>query len=212
MLTEGPLYLPSKYLSWQTAITHFPIWFFCWTTQKRMFFSRSRIFQKVTAWASGPSKRGQDSRGALPLTNCITLGRLHVLSIKLFDWHLQNLENKYLHLEKLVKMKSAQHEKTQNVRDFNFPFLKIGEWLLYNVVLVSSVQRESAVSIHISPPSRALSHHSRLSLSSQLSFLCYIAASHYLFYTWLCIYVSGTFSVHLLHLPFSCGTMSSFPA
>ena len=37
-----------------------------------------------------------------------------MLSIKLFP-HLQNLENKYLHLEKLVKMKSAQHEKIQDV-------------------------------------------------------------------------------------------------
>ena len=50
----------------------------------------------------------------------------------------------------------------------------IGGELLYNVVLVSAVQQcESAISIHISPPSYPPTHTSRLSQSPWLSFLCY---------------------------------------
>ena len=71
----------------------------------------------------------------------------------------------------------------------NLIFL-IGVPLLHNVVLVSVVQQhESATWIHRSPPSWASppppppppppSHPSRLSQSTQLSSLCYTAASHY---------------------------------
>ena len=59
-----------------------------------------------------------------------------------------------------------------------------GVLLLYRVMLVSAVQRsESAICIHISPPSWAPhspppSHPSRSSQSTELSSLCYTVASH----------------------------------
>ena len=70
-------------------------------------------------------------------------------------------------------------------------FLKMGDKLLYNVVLVSAIQQHgSAINIHISPPSWASlppptpSVHSRLSQSARLGSLYYIATStSYLFYT-----------------------------
>ena len=58
------------------------------------------------------------------------------------------------------------------------------------VELVSAIQQhESAIIIHICPPSWTFlqptpSHPSRSLQSTKLSSLCYIAASHYLFYTW----------------------------
>ena len=57
---------------------------------------------------------------------------------------------------------------------------KIGEQLLYNVVLVSAVQQsESALSIHVpSLLSLPPSHLSRSSQSTKLSSLCHTATSH----------------------------------
>ena len=69
----------------------------------------------------------------------------------------------------------------------------------YNAVLVSAVQKhKSAMSIYIfsllSLPLTPSSDPCRLSQSTRLS---YRAASHYLFYTWWCVHVNGTISIHL---------------
>ena len=58
-------------------------------------------------------------------------------------------------------------------------FFLIVVWLFYNVVLVSAVQQhESAICIHVSPPSRPpLPYPSRLSQSTKLTSLCYTAAA-----------------------------------
>ena len=68
----------------------------------------------------------------------------------------------------------------------------IGGWLLYNVVLFSAThQHESAIGLHMSPPSWASlpppspSHPSRLSQSPGLSSLHHTANS-----PWLCIFTS----------------------
>ena len=83
------------------------------------------------------------------------------------------------------------------------PYFFIRIELLYIVVLVPAVQhRESAICIHMSPPSRCspqptpLTTPFRSSQSAWLSPLCYTAACHQLFYTEQCIYVSATSSVH----------------
>ena len=77
-------------------------------------------------------------------------------------------------------------------------FLKIEVQLLYNLMLVSTVQQsESATCIHIHPSSWAflpLPHHrapSKSSPSTQLSF-CATEQLHttYLLYTWYCIYAT----------------------
>ena len=52
--------------------------------------------------------------------------------------------------------------------------------MLYNVVLVSAIQHESAISIHLSPPSRSPHTHFRLSQSIRLSSLCYTATFYYI--------------------------------
>ena len=72
-------------------------------------------------------------------------------------------------------------------------------YLLYNVVFIFTVQQgESAMCIHISPPSRAsLSPPfppSRSSQSLELSSLWSDAASPYRFYTLQYIYVNATFN------------------
>ena len=66
-----------------------------------------------------------------------------------------------------------------------FNLFLIGEWLLYNVVLLSAIQQhESAVSICISPPSWTYlprptpSHSPRLPQRTRLSSLHYTATSH----------------------------------
>ena len=101
-----------------------------------------------------------------------------------------------------AKFLLKQSISTQKIHLYSL-FL-IGEKLLYNVVLASAVQHESAISTHISLPLKPSSHPSppfHLSVSSQsisLSFLCYTEASHQLFYTWQCIYVNATLSIHPL--------------
>ena len=70
-----------------------------------------------------------------------------------------------------------------------------GVQLLYEVVSVSAVQQcESAVCLHLSPPSSTSpppSHPPRSSQSTTLSSPCCTAGLHrYLMYTWECIYVT----------------------
>ena len=55
----------------------------------------------------------------------------------------------------------------------------------------------------LSLPPTPSSHSSRSSQSTKLSFLCYIAASHELSYTWQCIYSNATLSIcHTLYFPY----------
>ena len=66
---------------------------------------------------------------------------------------------------------------------FYFNFFFIGVQLLYNVALLSAVQQsESAVCIHVSPPSWTPHSHplSGSSRSPKLSTLCCMAGSHWL--------------------------------
>ena len=69
--------------------------------------------------------------------------------------------------------------------------------LLYNVVVVSAVQQyESALGIHIPPPSHAhpQSQPSRSSQSIELNSLCYAAASHLLSMLQLIVYICQCYS------------------
>ena len=75
--------------------------------------------------------------------------------------------------------------------------------LLYNVVLVSAIwQHESAIIIHIFPSLRnfppiphptPLGHHRE---SDWVPCVIWQPPTNYLFYTWQCIYVNSTFSIH----------------
>ena len=74
-------------------------------------------------------------------------------------------------------------------------FFLIAVQLLYNVALASAAQQcESALCLHISPPSGASlsppqSHPSRSSQSTQLSSLCYTAAFHQLAILHMDVYI-----------------------
>ena len=77
----------------------------------------------------------------------------------------------------------VQHYLPKSIANSLFFF--IGIYLLYNIILVSAVQQsESAICIHICPPSWISlptpipSHPSRSSQSTMLSFLCLISASY----------------------------------
>ena len=76
--------------------------------------------------------------------------------------------------------------------------------MLYNIVLFSGVQwNESAICIHIPLP-LGPPQSSRSSQRMKLNSLCYTAGSHYLFYTWWCIYVNSNLPVpHLRPHPMS---------
>ena len=82
-------------------------------------------------------------------------------------------------------------------------------------MLASAVQQsESAMCIHISPPSWAYplppSHPSRSPQSIELSSLCFTAVFHQLVYTWQCIYVNDTLnSSHSPLLPVSTSIFST---
>ena len=74
------------------------------------------------------------------------------------------------------------------VRSCPLPFLKlvfIEIWLLYNIVLVSAIQK-SQPHTHPLPPT-SLGHRG----ARRLSFLCFPAGSHELFHMWKCIYVTS---------------------
>ena len=89
-----------------------------------------------------------------------------------------------------------------------FFFFLIGVELLYNVVLVSVVQwSESAVCIHISPPSCTSlppsppSHPSRSAQSTELSSLCYTAGSHELSVLYMAAHICQSQSPNSSHPP-----------
>ena len=85
----------------------------------------------------------------------------------------------------------------------------IGGKLLYNVVLVSSIhQHETAIGIYVSLPSwtplpsPTLSHPSRLSQSTRLSFLNHTANSHWLhiLHMVMCMFQSYSLNLSTLFL------------
>ena len=83
---------------------------------------------------------------------------------------------------------------------FNF-FFFIGVLLLYNGVLVSAVQQsESAIRIHISPPSW-ISLPPRSPQSSEQNSLCYTVGSHQLSVLYIVVYVYQSQSPNSSHLP-----------
>ena len=75
--------------------------------------------------------------------------------------------------------------------------------MLYNVVLESAVQlSESAICIHMSPPTPIPSHPSRSSQSTKLSSLCYTAAFRSLSILHMVVDICQSFSLNLsLHTP-----------
>ena len=87
-------------------------------------------------------------------------------------------------------------------------FTMVYQFLLYNkvnqlYVYIYPISPPSSVSL---PPS--LPHPSRWSQSTELISLCYVAASHQLFYIWQCIYVHATLSLRP-SLPFPHPVSSS---
>ena len=111
------------------------------------------------------------------------------------------LPGKYLGQRSLAGYSPKGHKELYMTERLTLTFT----WLLHKVVLVSTVHGSaSALCVHISSPSWASlpppipspGHHKAQS-TTELSSLCYIAASHYyLFYTWWCIYVNALLPVH----------------
>ena len=97
--------------------------------------------------------------------------------------------------------------------------ITIGAHLLYNIVLASAThQHESAIGIHMSPPSWTLllpspipSHPSRLSQSTGLSSLCHIENSHSLSILHMVMSMFPCYSLNLSHslLPPLCPQVCS---
>ena len=65
-------------------------------------------------------------------------------------------------------------------------------------MLVSAIQHESAIIIYKYPfpPEPPSSPHPTPLGRHRVGSLCNLATSHYLFYTWSCIYANATFSIH----------------
>ena len=73
---------------------------------------------------------------------------------------------------------ARRHSSKSHTWFFLICFL-FGGKLLFSVVLISAIQHESTINVHISPPSW-MSHPSRSSQSPELSSPCYRAGSHWL--------------------------------
>ena len=91
--------------------------------------------------------------------------------------------------------------------------------MLYNVVLVSAIQWESAISVYIHPllslpPILTPSQPSRLSQSTSSSSLCYTASSHQLPISHMVTYLCQCYSLNLSPPPICpqvCSLMSVSP-
>ena len=134
-------------------------------------YRKNRGFHCVDSWQMATAR---DCQGQLTQSqNMVLMGEWGVSSSNLHPgervWRKKQVTKRY---EDSV---SGCNRETKIVF---FYIIIIGVELLYNVVLVSALQRsEPAVSIHLPPPSH-LPYPSRSSQSMELNSLCYTAGSH----------------------------------